>query len=167
MHFGESRMKRTLFGLALVAVSMSSFAVSPGGSDCGWGNMLFKGKSGIGPHFLASTTNGTSGNASFGMTSGTNGCSVNGSLTYGGKPMINLASIMDEFSEDAARGDGEAMTAVAVSFGVEPQDRDAFSAMVHSNFSTVFPSENVTAGEVMESLVTLMKQDQRLSKYVS
>jgi len=152
MHFGESRMKRTLFGLALVAVSMSSFAVSPGGSDCGWGNMLFKGKS---------------GNASFGMTSGTNGCSVNGSLTYGGKPMINLASIMDEFSEDAARGDGEAMTAVAVSFGVEPQDRDAFSAMVHSNFSTVFPSENVTAGEVMESLVTLMKQDQRLSKYVS
>lgn len=160
-------MKRKLIGIALVSLSASSFAVSPGGSDCGWGNMLFKGQSGIAPHFLALTTNGTSGNATFGMTSGTNGCSVNGSLTYGGKAMMNLSSIMDEFSEDAARGEGEAMTAVAVSFGIAPEDRAAFSSLVHDNFATVFPSENVTAGDVMNSLVTLMKQDQRLSKYVS
>ena len=81
--------------------------------------------------------------------------------------MIAMSSIMDKFTEDAARGEGEAMTAVAVSFGIAPEDRAAFSTMVHSNFATVFPSENVTAGQVMDSLVELMKQDQRLSKYVA
>jgi hypothetical protein len=39
--------------------------------------MLFEGQRGTPAHFLASTTNGTSGNATFGMTSGTNGCSTN------------------------------------------------------------------------------------------
>ncbi|RLA46625.1 MAG: hypothetical protein DRR06_04650, partial [Gammaproteobacteria bacterium] len=70
--------------IALAALPSLAFAEAPGGPDCGWGNMLFKGESGLGSHMIASTTNGTSGNATFGMTSGTNGCSANGTLTYGG-----------------------------------------------------------------------------------
>ena len=81
-------MKRILLGTLMTIASASAFAVAPGGPNCGWGNMLFKGQSGLPSHFVASTTNGTSGNATFGMTSGTNGCSTNGTLTYGGKPLL-------------------------------------------------------------------------------
>ena len=64
-------MKKILAGIALATMSVSAMAEAPGGPNCGWGNMLFNGQSGVGPHFLASITNGTSGNATFGMTTGT------------------------------------------------------------------------------------------------
>jgi len=158
-------MKKTLTATILLAASSSVMAEAPGGPDCGWGNLLFDGQAGIGPHFAASTTNGTSGNATFGMTSGTNGCSVDGTLSYGGESMIS--SVMDEFSEDVARGHGEALDAVAVVIGIEKADRDVFAKVTHENFNTIFPSEKVTAKDVMASLNNLMKADSRLAKYAS
>ena len=107
-------MKRILIGTVLAAASMNVFAVAPGGPGCGWGNMLFEGQSGLPSHLIASITNGTSGNATFGMTSGTNGCDTSGRLAYNGKPMLVLSSIMSELSEDVARGEGEALTTYAV-----------------------------------------------------
>lgn len=157
-------MKKLVTAAVLLVASSAAFAEAPGGPNCGWGNMLFDGDSGMGPHFGASTTNGTSGNATFGMTSGTNGCSTNGKITYGGKAMIG--SMLDEFSSDVAAGEGDALTAVAVAYGVAKEDRAAFAALAHDNFATLFPSENVTADEVTASLETLMKGDAQLSKYV-
>jgi hypothetical protein len=116
------------------------------------------------PHFAATTTNGTSGNHTFGMTSGTNGCSVNGKLTYGGKKMIS--SIMTEFSADVAMGQGDALNAVAVIMGVEQQDRRVFAEVTHANFKVLFPTENTTAEEVVAALEQVMKADSRLAKYV-
>ncbi|MDH5711029.1 MAG: DUF3015 domain-containing protein [Gammaproteobacteria bacterium] len=158
-------MKKTIMSIALLGLSSSAMAEAPGGPGCGWGNLLFDGQAGFAPHFLATTTNGTSGNATFGMTTGTNGCSVDGKLTYGGKSL--LGSIMGEFSEDVARGEGEALNAVAVMYGVEQQDRAAFAAAMHSNFNSLFPSEDVTADEVMASMNEIMKADARLAKYVA
>lgn len=160
-------MKKVLIGALLLGSSTMAMAEAPGGPNCGWGNMLFKGQSGIGPHFVALTTNGTSGNATFGMTTGTNGCSVSGKLTYGGAPMIGMAGVLDEFIVDAANGQGEAMTAVAVSMGIEPNDRAAFADVVHSNFDSIFPTADVTAEEVYTSILDAMKADDRLAKYVS
>lgn len=158
-------MKKILAGAVLISASMSSFAVSPGGPDCGWGNMLFKGQSGLPQHVIANITNNAStGNATFGMSSGTNGCSTTGTLTYGGQALVG---VFDEFSEDAARGEGDALTAVAVSYGIEKHDRDAFAALVHDNFASLFPNANVTAAEVHQQIVDLMRADARLSKYVS
>ena len=158
-------MKRIITGLALLSASSITMAEAPGGPDCGWGNMLFEGKSGLGSHFIASITNGTSGNNTFGMTSGTNGCSTDGTLTYGGKSMIG--SIMGEFTEDVARGEGDALDAVAVVYGIEKEDRKAFSQLLHANFNTIFPDENVTAAEVNASIDELLRNDARLAKYVA
>ena len=155
-------MKKLMTGAILMVASSSAFAVSPGGPGCGWGNLIFEGDSGP-IHFLATTTNGTSGNKTFGMTSGTNGCSTDGALTYGGESM--LGSIMDEFSQDVAMGQGEALNAVAVLMGVAPEDRQTFAEVTHENFDLIFPSENITAKEVMTSLENVMKADVRLAKY--
>lgn len=157
--------KRIVAIATLCALPSLGFAAAAGGPNCGWGNMLFEGNSGLGPHLGASLTNGTTGNATFGMTSGTNGCSVDGTLTYGGQSL--LAEVMDEFSEDVARGHGEALDAVALSWGIAPEDRDAFARMTHENFAALFPHENVTAGEVAESINTLMKQNAALAKYAA
>ncbi len=158
-------MKKIIAGLALIAVSSVSFAEAPGGPNCGWGNMLLEGKSGTGSHLMASITNGTSGNATFGMTTGTNGCSTSGALTYSGANMVS--AIMDEFSEDVARGQGDAMDTVAVIYGVQKQDRETFAKVMHENFAVIFPGENVTADEMMASMEKIMKADSVLSKYIA
>ncbi|WP_372861757.1 DUF3015 domain-containing protein [Spongiibacter sp.] len=160
-------MNKVLMASAFLLASSTAMAVAPGGSNCGWGNMLFAGQSGLPSHLVASVTNGTSGNATFGMTSGTNGCSADGTLTYGGKSMINLGQIMEEFSEDVALGDGEALTAVAVSMGIAEEDRQVFKAVLHDNFDQLFPSAEVDAEALMNAIVNVMLREERLAKYVS
>ena len=155
-------MKKIITSLVLLGASSTALAEAPGGPGCGWGNMLFEGDTG-GSHFLASTTNGTSGNKTFGMTTGTNGCSTSGKLTYGGKSMVS--SIMGEFSEDVARGQGDALDNVAVIYGVEKQDRDTFAKVMHENFAVIFPNENVTADDMIASIEKVMKADAKLAKY--
>jgi len=127
--------------------------------------MLMDGQSGLGAHIVASLTNGSTGNATLGMTTGTNGCSSNGTLTYGGKSL--MGAVMDEFGEDVARGDGEALTAVAVSMGIEEADRPLFKQVMHENFATLFPSQDVTAEQVSDRVVELMRANDQLAKYVS
>ena len=160
-------MKRILIGTLFAAASLNAMAEAPGGPDCGWGNMLFEGQRGIAPHFLASTTNGTTGNATFGMTSGTNGCATNGALTYGGKSMLKLGAMLDELSEDMAKGQGEALTTYAVLLGVEPQDRAHFAAVTHSHFQDIFSRADVTADEVHSATLAVIKADARLAKYAT
>ncbi len=158
-------MRKLLIASALLGVSAAAMAEAPGGPDCGWGNMLMEGQSGLGAHIIASITNGSTGNATFGMTTGTNGCSSNGTLTYGGKSLIG--AVMDEFGEDVARGDGEALTAVAVALGIEESDRPLFKSVMHENFTTLFPSQDVTAEEVTASIMDLMRSNEQLARYAS
>lgn len=160
-------MKRSFIAASLLSLSLGAAAEAPGGPSCGWGNMLFEGNNGMVFHFLASTTNGTSGNATFGMTSGTNGCSVNGKLTYSGQSLLAQSAVLDEFTQDVARGDGEAMNAVAVSMGVTPESRPVFAQVMHENFNTLFPSENVTSEQVFTTMVQLMQADARLKPFAS
>ena len=166
-------MKKTIFTIVLLAVSSTAFATGGGGGTskpgkgggCGWGALVFEGDNGLGPHLLASTTNGTSSNAVFGLTSGTNGCDSGVTIKYGGTSIF--ASIMPEFSEDVARGNGEALDTVAVMYGVDKDDRPAFAATMHENFAIIFPNENVTAEQAMASIDEIMKADPRLAKYVA
>lgn len=158
-------MKRILLGTLFAAASFNAFADAPGGAGCGWGNMLFKGQRGVATHVVAATTNGTSGNNTFGMTTGTNGCHTNGALSYGGKPLLVLGSMMDELSEDMAKGNGEALTTYAVVLGVQPQDREHFAAVTHEHFSEIFNKSDATAADVYVNTQAILKQDARLAKY--
>ncbi|MBC2692168.1 MULTISPECIES: DUF3015 domain-containing protein [Pseudomonas] len=160
-------MKRILLGTLFTAVSLNAMAQAPGGPDCGWGNMLFEGQRGTPAHFLASTTNGTSGNATFGMTSGTNGCATNAALTYGGKSWFAMNGMMNELSEDMAKGQGEALTTYAVVLGVAPEDRAHFAAVTHEHFQQIFSKADVTAEDVHTNTLAVLKGDTRLAKYAT
>ena len=160
-------MKKALGTALLLAVASASHAEAPGGPDCGWGNMLLAGQSGLGSHLSASFVNGTSGNATFGMTLGTNGCSVDGTLTYGGDAMVWFDQVIDEYSTDVAQGSGDALNAVAVMMGVAPEDRGHFGQVMHENFAALFPAPEVTSQDVLDAMVVVMREDETLAPYVA
>jgi hypothetical protein len=159
-------MKKFLIAVALSVCSTSVFAQAAGGNGCGWGQLLFDGQTGAAVHILGITTNGTSANNTFGVTTGTNGCSSSGTIKYGGKSMVAVGLHMDEFSEDVARGDGEVLTAVAVTLGVAPEDRVHFKETMRVNFTKLFPTEDVTQEDVLASMWEVLGQDEVLNDYI-
>ena len=160
-------MKKIIIGAVLLGSSMSASAVAPGGPGCGWGNLLFEGSSGLPAHLLATIVNGTSGNATFGMTSGTNGCDTGGTLTYSGNSLLAMNGVLEEVAQDMAVGQGEALTALTVAMQIDASDRDHFNSVMHENFAQIFTRDDVSSGEVMENINAVMKHDDRLSRYVS
>ncbi|MGI9292008.1 MAG: DUF3015 domain-containing protein [Gammaproteobacteria bacterium] len=159
-------MKKFLVAVALSVCSTSVFAQAAGGNGCGWGQLLFDGQSGAASHILGMTTNGTSGNNTFGVTTGTNGCSASGTIKYGGKSMVAVGNHMDEFSEDVARGDGEVLTAVAVTLEIAPEDRAYFKATMRDNFDRIFTGEDVTQEDVLANMWQVLGEDEVLNQYI-
>ncbi len=159
-------MKKTTLAAVLLGASVGAQAAAPGGPGCGWGNMLFEGQSGLPMHLLATIVNGTSGNATFGMTTGTNGCDTSGELTYSGSSLLAMNGVLEEVARDVALGEGEALTALSVSMGVDAQDRAHFNSVLHQNFTLIFPTADVTAMDVMNHIQAVMRADGTLSKYI-
>ena len=156
-------MKKLIAAAALI--SASSFAMADNGpAGCGLGTaVVFPDANEWHEHVLAATTNGTSGNQIFGMTSGTLGCeSANGPLKAAEAFMNDN---MDQLAADSARGQGETLDALAQVMGVEAADTAAFRATVQSNFDSMFTTE-ATAGDAFRSLTEAMSQDKALQKYV-
>lgn len=157
-------VKGLIAGLLYVG-SVAAHADAAGGNGCGWGNMLFEGQRGMAPHFLATTTNGTSGNATFGMTSGTNGCDTSVKLGYGGRSMLAMNGMLDNIAEDMAQGQGEALDAYATLLGVEKADRAHFAKITQQNFAQIFSAPDVTGEQVLANTLDVMSRDQQLARY--
>jgi len=153
-------MKKLIAGAILLGVSSMAFA-QPG---CGVGAMIWKGQAGIAPHVLAATTNGTLFNQTFGMTSGTLGCSTNASVQ---SMAMYMDSNIDKVARDMSRGNGENLDTLAVLLGVEQADRDSFRSVLQDNFTTIFPNADTTSDQAVSAIVALLQQDDGLSKYVA
>ncbi|WP_443191048.1 DUF3015 domain-containing protein [Pseudomonas indica] len=156
--------KGLIFGLMSMA-SVAAHADAAGGNGCGWGNMLFEGQRGLVPHMLATTTNATSGNATFGMTSGTNGCDTNVKLGYGGRSILAMNGMLDNIAEDMALGQGEALDAYATLLGIEQADRAHFAKVTQENFDRIFSSPDVTGEQVLAATLDVMSRDKQLARY--
>ncbi|WP_273207300.1 DUF3015 domain-containing protein [Marinobacter subterrani] len=153
-------MKKLIAGAILLGASSMAFA-QPG---CGVGAMIWEGQSGIAPHVLAATTNGSFGNQTLGMTTGTLGCQTN-------EPVQSMAMYMnnniDKVARDMSRGAGENLDTLAVLLGVDEADRDTFRKVLHDNFASIFPSSDTTSGEAVDAIVALMEKNESLRKYVA
>ncbi|QCF26897.1 DUF3015 domain-containing protein [Hydrocarboniclastica marina] len=154
-------MKKIIAGA--VIMTASTFAFAQQGPGCGVGAMIWKGQSGPAPHILAATTNGTFGNQTFGMTTGTLGCDTSETIQ---SMAMYLDSNIDKVARDISRGEGENLTTLAVLMGIEAKDREHFNAKLKNNFAALFPSADTTADQLAYGIVELLEQDPTLSHYV-
>ncbi|ROT98649.1 DUF3015 domain-containing protein [Marinobacter halodurans] len=153
-------MKKLIAGAMLLGASSLAFA-QPG---CGVGAMIWKGQSGIAPHVLAATTNGTLGNQTFGMTTGTLGCNTNESIQ---SMAMYMDSNVDKVARDMSRGEGENLDTLAVLLNIDKADRPEFRKLMQDNFATIFPSSDTTSDQAVSAIVALMESHEGLSKYVA
>jgi hypothetical protein len=116
---------------------------------------------------LAATTNSFLGNQTFGISSGTLGCKRSGAIQADARLNMFAGANIDKLANDMAQGQGESLDTLATLLGVSDADKPALKTLAKNNFGTLFSSEQVTAGQLLGTLSSLMATDQQLAKYVS
>lgn len=145
-------MKKIIGLIAAVGLTASVYANDNTG--CGLGSILIKNQNSTVLQALAATSNATSGNQTFGITSGTSNCSKPNNFVSNDKLNKFVTDNMDELALDISAGKGETLSTVAKLMNVE--DTTAFSAKLQANFSNIYTNENVTSATVIDSLAKYM-----------
>ncbi|QEY58638.1 DUF3015 domain-containing protein [Pseudomonas sp. C27(2019)] len=157
-------MKKIIAGVILASASSFALANASGPAGCGLGStVIFPDADKWYQHVMAATTNATSGNQTFGMTSGTLGCeAANGPLK---SAQVFMDENMDQLAADAATGQGETLAALAEVMGVQAQDKAAFNRVIQSNFDVMFNAD-ATSSTAFEAMTSAMATDLDLQKYL-
>jgi len=158
-------MKRSIAAWLVVATDpTAAFAVDNVGG-CGPGSKLFEGQSGVGPQIFAVTTNGTFGAQTFGISSGTSGCTSDGTVNSNWKTALFIENNKERLARDMSTGSGETLASLAHLLGVEAQDQSAFNRLAKDSVARIFPSDQVSTEQVMVALREALASDATLSRY--
>jgi len=153
-------MKKTIAFVALTGLALPGLAMAKDSTGCGLGTMVFDGESGVAPQVLAVTTNGTSGNQTFGISSGTLGCDQQGTVD-------SLAEFtsdnMDKLAADVAAGEGETLVTARDLMGIDAEHQERFNQKMQDNFDRIFSSTDTTAEEVVTSMEQIVAADTQLA----
>jgi len=129
-------MKKTIAMLAFLSCS-SAYAGNYGAHGCGLGSMVFTDTSSLAHQVLGATTNGTSGNQTFGMTTGTSNCELD--ETNANAQVVYIEANRVALANDIARGEGQTLNGFSQIYGCQSS---AVAPVLKSNYSTIFASQN-------------------------
>ncbi|OOE33537.1 MULTISPECIES: DUF3015 domain-containing protein [Salinivibrio] len=158
-------MKKFIAIAALATLPLSGAALADSDIGCGLGTMVFDGQQGKVYKVLGATTNGTSGNQTFGITFGTLGCDGTGTIDSQQKLAMFIDGNMDNLARDIARGEGETLATLSEVWGIKDADKAAFNDVAKQNFASIVTSEQVTSQEVLTNLNTVVAQNDQLAAY--
>lgn len=145
-------MKKILVSIAaVVALSSSLMAGVNSQTGCGLGSMIIKDDSTAVLLALQATTNGTSGNQTFGITSGTLGCQK-AQFVMNERAEEFVASNMDQLAKEIAQGHGETVDTLAEL--LEVSDKATFSASLQANYNSIYTSQNAKMADVLDNIST-------------
>jgi hypothetical protein len=159
-------MRKILIAVVISAVPAFAFAQQNNIGSCGWGSKLFDGQSGLAPQVLGATTNQTSGNQTFAITTGTSGCTQDGVVKSTWKTAMFIDGNKDRLARDMSIGNGETLDSLAHLIGVREEDRAVFSRVMQANVSVIFPAGSSTDDSVV-ALKQVLRSDSELSQYAA
>jgi len=153
---------KKLLAVTLVTLSASTGAMAVGNhpmAGCGLAYMLYSSQSnGKVTQILAATTNNIYGTQTFGITSGSSGCTKDGVLAKSKELEVFVAVNLENLKHDIAMGEGSYVNALAALLEVSKDKTSTFASLLHGSYSEIFPSSNVTANDVLASLSEQLKK---------
>jgi hypothetical protein len=157
-------MKKIFICSVIAAVLIAGTAFAAGtareNTGCGLGSMLWEGKANDSSvsQALQATTNGTFGNQTFGISSGTSECKQPTRFVKNEKVNEFVAHNIDNIAKDIAMGQGESLDTLAELMDVSVDKRPAFYSKLQANFSRIFTSEKVEAADVIDNIISISAQ---------
>ncbi|MCZ6748256.1 MAG: DUF3015 family protein, partial [SAR324 cluster bacterium] len=148
-HLEGDAMKRVLGLAAILMLVGGTLALAGNGAGCGLGHTLFEGQTGLFPNILAQTTNATSGNNTFGMTSGTSGCDQDAVVLEEVEQEMFATANLDNLSLDLARGSGQYLQSMAALMGCQSAAFAEFATLTQDNYESLFPTMDTSAPDML------------------
>ena len=146
------------FALVLVCAQAAGAlaAMNPDtGPGCGLGKLAwgdFKHQKNIAPQVLMATTNGTFGSTTFGISSGTSGCTNNGKVWAEHKVTMFAEINFEDLSQEMAQGRGEHLTSLATLMGVPAEQQPEFLAMAQERYLTLIQAGDGSPVAIVKAL---------------
>ena len=155
--------KRTLWVSGLLFMVAPLWAGTHGNhpmSGCGLGYLLFgnpNNSSDVAPEsrpaqILAATTNGIYGNQTFGITSGTSGCTQDGAVKLAKQTEMFAEINFVNLRREIATGEGEDVNTFAQLLGASDAKRPQMVEFLKNHFADLFPSPETTSPEMLNTL---------------
>ncbi len=146
--------------------AIGAAAIPDNGPGCGLGKLAWmdygKPKQ-IAPQVMMATTNGTFGSQTFGISSGTSGCTNDGVVMK--NKHINLAShAFESLAQEMAQGRGEHLASLATLLGVPEDAQPDFFALVQEKYATLVGSDDTTPVTMLQALQAAMADHPVLAK---
>jgi len=160
--------KQIVVAAAVAILPMSAMAAGENNvGSCGWGSKLFEGQSGIFPQVMATWTNGTLGNQTFAISSGTSGCTQDGAVTSTWKTAMFIDGNKEKLARDVSRGQGDTLDSLAKLVGVRTEHKAHFYQTAKQNFDRIFPSSQSSTEDIVNGLKRVLSDDEALSVYTT
>lgn len=136
--------KVLLLSVAVFFGMQAGLAMAAGNPDtgpgCGLGKLAwqdYKGQKEIAPQVLMATTNGTFGSTTFGISTGTSGCTNDGKIMGEHKTTMFAELNFENLSQEMAQGQGEHLASLATLMGVPAEHHAAFFAMTQERYTSL------------------------------
>jgi hypothetical protein len=157
--------------IALASMSQTGVAMAYGNPDtgpgCGLGKLAwsdFKRQKDIAPQVMMATTNGTFGSQTFGISTGTSGCTNDGKVWAEQKSEFFVATTFENLAGDMARGRGEHLTALAILLGVPTDRQDIFFTLAQERYRDLIGSGETSPSALIKALDEAMAGHPALAK---
>jgi hypothetical protein len=136
------------------------------GPGCGLGKLAwmdYGSQKQIAPQVMMATTNGTFGSQTFGISSGTSGCTNDGVVMK--NKHINMASgAFESLPQEMAQGRGEHLASLATLLGVPEEAQPEFFSLVQEKYTILVGSDDTTVVTMLQALQAAMAERPALAK---
>lgn len=157
-------MKRHVCAMGIMALLFvpagvhAAAGAMEGGPGCGLGAMLWAdsiSKKHIMQQAFIVTTNLT-GFQTFGITSGTSGCTNDGVIAQKERVNIFVGINFDDLTQEMAQGSGEHLVALATLIGIPTDLQPPFFLILQEHYALVVPRENATPMSLLQHVYETM-----------
>jgi len=145
-------MKKWLaLGLVVGLMPTVVMAASHPMAGCGLGYLLLSNKDNTKVvQILGATTNGTFGTQTFGISSGTSGCTTDGAVKLVKQAEVYAEINLDTLRHEMAAGQGEFVNTFVSLIGTS--NRSEMVRFFQSEYASLFPTAGTTASEMLSTL---------------
>ncbi len=152
-----------LFGTTAMALA----AHPDNGPGCGLGKLAwgsYGGQQSILAQVLQSTTNGTFGTQTFGISSGTSGCTNDGTILASEKVNVFASVNFDAISQEMAQGQGEHLASLATLMDIPADQHQIFFTMAQEKYTTLMQAGETSPKAVVKAIYSAMDNHPVLAK---
>ncbi|EQA37356.1 PF11220 family protein [Leptospira inadai serovar Lyme str. 10] len=148
--------------LLLGSSANSIFADGYGVAGCGLGSVIFSKNTTV-LQVLAATTNGTSANQTFGISTGSLNCTTDGIVKNEKAQEIFIAQNFESLEREMSSGSGEKLNTLSHLLGCSPESANQLGLLAKTNYAKLFVKET-TPSTLLSAVKDGIREDETLSR---